>query len=469
MDNRLARRAIDASGRRARGTLHVARKLIAAVAGSSSRLIRIADHPYGTSVCLAVGYMALCAAFIVLSGRIAATPLWSSQQLHRFEIAKRLAFVLVTGAAYFWFSSHLLKRIAAQRQHLALIFQGVSDSLFLLQVEAGDSYRFLCVNASFLKITGLTREQVDGKRIEEVLPAASHALVKSKYKEAIRERKTVSWEESVDYPAGRRVGEVSVTPLSDGAGAVDQLAGVVRDITERTRAIQTRESYGRKLQTLSRRLVTVQETERRNIARELHDEIGQSLTVAQLNLQAALQAPGVEATAPRLTETLAAVGQVLEQVHDLSLNLRPSILDDLGLEPALRWYTDRQAALTGLHADFSAGTLEHRLDPVIETECFRIAQEALTNVVRHAQARNVAVDLHAENGRLHLGVRDDGVGFDVAPIREQAVRGASLGLLSMEERASLADGGLEFKSAPGQGTEVQAWFPLKWQVPPESQ
>ena len=103
---------------------------------------------------------------------------------------------------------------------------------------------------------------------------------------------------------------------------------------------------------------------------------------------------------------------------------------------------------------------------MIETECFRVAQEALTNVVRHAQAKTVTVELRKEAGQLHLRVRDDGIGFDVAAVREKAVRGASLGLLSMEERAALAGGGLEFKSAPGHGTEVHAWFPLKWQTPP---
>jgi signal transduction histidine kinase len=262
------------------------------------------------------------------------------------------------------------------------------------------------------------------------------------------------------------VGEVTVTPLADKKGTIDQLAGVVRDITERTLAGQRREAYGRKLQVLSRRLVEAQETERRNIARELHDEIGQALTVMQLNVQAMLQSPGADALVPRLTESLEVVDRVLEQVHDISLNLRPSMLDDLGLEPALRWYTNRQAALAGLQAEFAADPLEHRLDPIIETECFRIAQEALTNVVRHARARTVTVELHTQDGRLHLGVRDDGVGFDAAPIREQAVRGASLGLLSMEERAALAGGGLEFKSTPGQGTDVQAWFPLKWQTSP---
>jgi PAS domain S-box-containing protein len=460
------------SSRQTRSTLHVAGKLIATVAGSSNRLMRIAAHPIGASLCLALGYMVLCGAYIILSSRVAASASLSVQQLRNLELLKGLAFVLITGAGYFVFASLLLKRIAAQQQHLALIFQGVSDCLFLLQVEAGDCYRFVCVNASFLKVTGLTRKEVDGKRIEEVLPEASLALVKGKYREAIGGRKAVSWEESVSYPAGKRVGEVTMTPLTDRNGTINQLAGVVRDITERALAGQRSEAYGRKLQTLSRRLVEAQETERRHISRELHDEIGQALTVAQLNLQAVLQSPGAEAMARRLTESLDAVERVLEQVHDISLNLRPSMLDDLGLEPALRWYTNRQAALAGLTAEFATEALERRLDPAIETECFRIAQEALTNVVRHAQAHKVTVELHTSEGRLHLGVHDDGVGFEVAAVREQAVRGASLGLLSMEERAALAGGGLEFKSSPGQGTDVHAWFPLKWQAPvsgPESQ
>jgi signal transduction histidine kinase len=219
-----------------------------------------------------------------------------------------------------------------------------------------------------------------------------------------------------------------------------------------------------KLQVLSQRLVEVQESERRSIARELHDEIGQSLTVAELNLHAALENSSQDALTRRLQESIDAVGKVLEQVHDLSLNLRPSMLDDLGLESALRWYTNRQAALTGLQARFRADQLERRIDPIIETECFRVAQEALTNVVRHSRAREVAVELRRKDGQLHLSVKDDGVGFDVNKLREKAVRGASLGLLSMEERASLAGGGLEYLSSPGHGTEVHAWFPIRWRV-----
>jgi len=243
--------------------------------------------------------------------------------------------------------------------------------------------------------------------------------------------------------------------------AVRELKGrVAHKLAEKKRG-----EYGRKLQVLSRRLVEVQETERRNLARELHDEIGQSLTVAQINLQALLQSPRTKTLQPRLQECLEVIERVLEQVDGISLILRPSILDDLGLAPALRWLTGRQAALIGLQATFHADPLFRRLDSAIETECYRVTQSALTNVVRHAQAKTVGVELREVAGLLHLRVCDDGIGFDVAAVRRLAVRGASLGLLSMEERAALAGGGLAFTSHPGQGTEVHAWFPLKWQTP----
>jgi signal transduction histidine kinase len=270
----------------------------------------------------------------------------------------------------------------------------------------------------------------------------------------------------IGRPDGSRVPVLAnVVPLRDAEGSMIGAVSCYQDIAERKQAEEKLQESNDKLQLLSRRLVKSQETERRHIARELHDEVGQTLTVAEMNLQVLMQSPGAAPLKGRLKESLQAVERVLEQVRDLSLSLRPSMLDDLGLEPALRWYTSRQAALAGIQAEFRADALENRLDTVVETACFRVTQEALTNVVRHARAHAVAVEMRNRDGCLHLFVRDDGVGFDVAARREQAVLGASLGLLSMEERATLADGGLECKSAPGQGTEVHAWFPLRWQTP----
>ena len=247
--------------------------------------------------------------------------------------------------------------------------------------------------------------------------------------------------------------------------AVRRALQEVKEHIGRQQAEAERRAYSGKIQVLSRRLVEVQEAERRHLARELHDEIGQALTVAQMHLQAMLQAPGAEALTPRLSESLMVVERVLEQLDDISLKLRPSLLDNLGLEPALRWLTERQAALADLQAEVRVEPLEHRLDPILETQCFRIAQEALTNVVKHAKARAVTVELGQDGEQLHLSVRDDGVGFDVATVREQAVRGVSLGLLGMEERATLAGGSLQYHAAPGQGTDVRVRFPLKWANP----
>jgi signal transduction histidine kinase len=311
---------------------------------------------------------------------------------------------------------------------------------------------------------GYTRKQLLGNKLWEIGPFKDTKASKAEFRELQREAYVRYEDLPLETSDGRSINVEFVSNVYQvNGGKVIQCN--IRNITERKQAEAKRKEYSRKLQVLSRRLVEAQETERRNIARELHDELGQTLTVAQLNLQALLQSPGTDALAPRLQESLEAVARALEQVHDISLDLRPSMLDDLGLEPALRWYTERQAALVGLQAEFHADRLEQRLDPVIETECFRVAQEALTNVVRHAQAKVVTVELRKENGQLHLRVRDDGIGFEVVAVREKAVRGASLGLLSMEERAALAGGGLEFTSIPRKGTEVHAWFPLKWQTP----
>jgi signal transduction histidine kinase len=269
----------------------------------------------------------------------------------------------------------------------------------------------------------------------------------------------------IGRPDGSRVPVLAnVVPLRDGEGSVIGVVSCYQDITDRKESEEKLRESNDRLQLLSRRLVESQEVERRHIARELHDEVGQTLTVAEMNLQSMVQSSRATPLTGRLKESLQAVERVLEQVRDLSLNLRPSMLDDLGLEAALRWYTNRQAALAGLQAEIVADPLEQRLDPLVETACFRIGQEALTNVVRHAQAHSVRVELRQQEDLLHLYVRDDGIGFDVASVRRQAILGNSLGLLSMEERATLSDGGLEHKSAPGKGTEVHAWFPLRWRT-----
>lgn len=342
------------------------------------------------------------------------------------------------------------------------LFETAQDGILILNADSG---KIDDVNPFLTDMLGYSREQLLGNKLWDIVPFKDVDASKAEFRELQREAYVRYDDVPLETSAGKSINVEFVSNIYKVN--LDRVVQCnIRDITKRRQAEKKLKEYSRKLQVLSRRLVEAQETERKNIARELHDEIGQALTVMQLNLQALLQSPESKTLAPRLKESLEVVEHVLEQVHDISFNLRPLILDDLGLEPALRWFTKRQAALVGLQAKFKADLLKQRLDPVIETECFRVAQEALTNVVRHAQAKTLSVELRKEAGQLHLRVHDDGIGFDVGAVREQAVRGASLGLLSMEERAALAGGGLKFTSAPKQGTKVHAWFPLKWKTPP---
>jgi PAS domain S-box-containing protein len=222
-----------------------------------------------------------------------------------------------------------------------------------------------------------------------------------------------------------------------------------------------------RLETLSHRLLEAQETERRHIARELHDEIGQNLSMVKIDLQNLQQLPQARSLAAQFDESISIVERALQQARTLSVELRPSLLDDLGLIPALRWYIDRQAQRGGFTARFVAAPLEGRLSPVLETVCYRLVQEALANVVRYAQAGQVEVELQPRQAELCLFIRDDGLGFNVAAALKQALRGTSLGLLSMQERVLLVGGQLKIKSTPRQGTVIQARLPLKYAPPPQ--
>jgi PAS domain S-box-containing protein len=234
---------------------------------------------------------------------------------------------------------------------------------------------------------------------------------------------------------------------------------VAQDITERKRAEAERQRYTEHLKALSRQLMAAQETERRHIAGELHDGTGQALTALQINLRALQARAEMPPNSTILEESLAILEQTLQQVRDLALDLRPSMLDDLGLVPALRWYADRIGQRTGLLVDFRANRTGTPLSAESKTACFRVAQEALTNVVRHAHARKVAVELRSGAQDVQLIVRDDGIGFDVETARRSAFGGNSLGLLSMQERVALLGGHLEIRSALSQGTEIRARWP----------
>lgn len=216
----------------------------------------------------------------------------------------------------------------------------------------------------------------------------------------------------------------------------------------------------RQLKALSRRVLEAQELERRRVAMELHDELGQSLTAIKINLQLSERFKDKSPTDLNL-ESLRIVEDALKQVRGLATALRPSMLDDLGLAPALKWITEQTASRGGFAATFFHERVQSRLAPDIETACFRIVQEALTNITRHAQAAHVDIQLSRDGADLLLSVQDDGLGFDLEAMRERAMAGGSLGVLGMQERATLIGGTLEIDSAPGRGSTVQLRCPWR--------
>jgi two-component system sensor histidine kinase UhpB len=233
----------------------------------------------------------------------------------------------------------------------------------------------------------------------------------------------------------------------------------IEDITERKNAEKTLSDYNLRLKALSHQILGTQETERRRLARELHDEIGQMLTTVGLRLHQLKTVCGASGEAA-LNEDIAFVNRAIEEVRELSLNLRPPMLDVLGLEAALRWYAQTQSQRSGVDVRVVGHLTVPRLDPDLEIACFRVVQESITNVLRHAQARHVWIELQQGDTELSAVIRDDGVGFDVEAMHKRAGCGGSFGILAMRERIDLLSGRLEIQSAPGQGTRVCACFPL---------
>jgi PAS domain S-box-containing protein len=357
-------------------------------------------------------------------------------------------------------------------------------------------------NASAERIKGYTRDEVVGNSLamfytpEDIAAGAPEhvlrmALESGRYTEE-------GWR--VRRDGSRFWASVAVAPLRDSDGRLQGFLKITRDLSDRRRAdealqaemqerlraqeelralnnrleaevaartedltranaelVETRE----RLRDLSSRLIRMQEQERGQIARDFHDGTGQFLALLRMRLSDLSRDVG-EARVQPSTEL---VQQVIEHTRRLSMILRPIILDDLGLDAALEWMLEQQAAVAGWSATYRGSVDEQRFADEIETACFRIAQEALTNAARYAGAKKVTVSLAIEGGELVLEVSDDGRGFDVAHYQSPEERTKHFGLVAMEERADLVGARLAIESEAGRGTRIRAVFPATAQKP----
>jgi PAS domain S-box-containing protein len=254
--------------------------------------------------------------------------------------------------------------------------------------------------------------------------------------------------------------EISISPVYNAEGlGLGQIA-IYSDITERSRVEIALKQAKARMETLSRQLLAVGEAERLKIARELHDDIGQGLTAAKMAIEAAKEVGNASQRSLCLDDGIAVIGHLLQMVRALSLDLRPASLDELGLVTALRAHVVSQAQRSGLDISFEADELPRNTNGETEIACFRVAQEALNNILRHAHATRAEIALRRQNGEVRLSVSDNGRGFDAdsAPAIEAETH-SGFGLLSMRERVQLAGGRFAINSQPGAGTKIESIFP----------
>ncbi len=315
---------------------------------------------------------------------------------------------------------------------------GYPDRNSLLMVNTGDTY----VNLE------------DRIRWESLLE--HEGVVKNFQKKLRRHDGSIIWVEG------------NTRTVRDAEGRVQYYEASFQDITERKQAEKERgglfeqvRTSRERLRNLSRRLVEVQEIERRDLVRKLHDEVGQNLTALSINLNivhSELPRGTVTKTATRIDDSLKLVEETVERIRDVMAELRPPVLDDYGISAALYWYGKQFSERTGIATVLNAEDLKPRLSLPAEMALFRIAQEALTNVAKYAHAKNVKLRLEEFGESVHLSIIDDGIGFDLEA-HHQAEAKPGWGLINMSERAQGVGGHLSVETAKGKGTQIVAEVP----------
>jgi two-component system sensor histidine kinase UhpB len=327
--------------------------------------------------------------------------------------------------------------LSQSQRRLRALFENALDAIFVID----DEGRYVDANPAATDLVGYSREELLDLTIEDVTPEASRQGLFDTWL-AFRKGGTYSGE----YALLRKDGGVRDAEFRSVANSLPGLHfAIARDITDRKRMEQERES-------LLRRLVHLQEEERRAISRELHDEVGQLLTGLKLMIEHS-EAAG---TATRMEEMKRVVNDLIGRMRDLSTSLRPPMLDELGVLPTLLWHIERFEKQTEIAVEFRHANLDRRFPAKVELTAVRVVQEALTNVARHAGVAEARVEVWASRESLGIRIEDRGRGFDL----EAALAGHSTGLSGMRERCRLLRGRLAVESTLGGGARVLAELPI---------
>ena len=333
-----------------------------------------------------------------------------------------------------------------------VLLDAMADGAVLLKADGA----ILFANRSFTAMTGASLAALRDSLMQQIVSAGDRDALEAFLREGHLDRTA---REFLLAPATRPAVCVAITLtalpsdafVASFAGEASVLLAIVTDLTNRNLAEATR----RRLMT---QLISAEADERRRVARELHDETGQSLTALLMGLRAIAQMTTrteVKEAAMRLRDVAA---QTIDDVGRLARGLHPAVLDDKGLGAAARRYAADYVRLYGTPVEFNGGTVDApRLPPLTAGTMYRIIQETLTNIARHADATTVKIKLTRGPSTLDLVINDDGAGFDVATVKNA---GKGLGLRGMDERVTLLGGTLRIDSAPGRGTNIMVSLPL---------
>ena len=335
--------------------------------------------------------------------------------------------------------------------------------------QAEEKYRGIFENA----IEGIFQSSPDGRFIS-ANPAMARMFGYDSADELISDRKDIESQHYVD-PRRRKIFEKLINEkgvvqgfelqayrkdrsiiwtseyvraVRDEHGTLLYYEGIVEDVTQRKLVEAERVE-------LLRQLVSAQEEEQRRISRELHDQMGQSLAALLLGLKSLKDSVRAESTIDSIQRLQDITNRIADEMHSLIRELRPTALDDLGLQTALANYLEEWSQLSNVAIDFhSNGLLDQRLGSQLESTLYRIVQEAVNNTIKHANAENIGIILEKRGNRVLLIVEDDGIGFDVEALLKTPARNRRFGLLGMQERVALVGGSLSIESTPGVGTTV---------------
>ncbi len=344
------------------------------------------------------------------------------------------------------YSKELEGQVAKRTSEITSILKYTPAVVYIKDTQG----RYLLVNSRYEELFGVENKDARGKTDIDLVPPEVAQQFHTNDERVLAAGYSLYVEEQIPQKDGIHTYLSVKFPIYEESGNIRGICGIANDITEVKKAHE-------QLRRLSGSIMANQEKERTAIARELHDELGQLLTALRMDavwLQDRYKIVDTKA-AERAGTMCALIDTTIEEVRGMAIRLRPGVLDDLGLVDALEWFTSDYERRTHI-----ACILSHKniptVDNTIATAAYRIAQEALTNVARHANAAHVEVDLHTDGNGLVLLVSDDGQGFD----HEALSSNDGLGLAGMRERATLVGGELEVESQPGQGTQVRLRTPL---------